>query len=76
MDDLEEEKDFYFSNHGYVVLTEEYLLNRGYCCGNGCLHCPYDYKNVPEPRRTHLLTERKKRINSTTCQPPKDPQAD
>jgi hypothetical protein len=32
--------DFYFEN-GLMVLTETYLLRRGYCCGNGCRHCPY-----------------------------------
>jgi Family of unknown function (DUF5522) len=26
---------------GYVVLTAPALLARGYCCGNGCRHCPY-----------------------------------
>lgn len=23
------------------ALTREYLLARGYCCGNGCRNCPY-----------------------------------
>ena len=53
-----EDEDFYFNNDGFIVLTEEYHLARGYCCGNGCKHCPYDYKNVPEPKRTRLLKER------------------
>ena len=22
-------------------LSREFLLNRGFCCGNGCLNCPY-----------------------------------
>lgn len=34
--------DFYF-DEGLMVLTEHYLLERGYCCENGCRHCPYDY---------------------------------
>ena len=33
--------DFYF-DEGLMVLTRRYLVNRGYCCGNGCRHCPYD----------------------------------
>lgn len=53
-----EEEDIYFNNDGLVVFTAEYLLQRGYCCGNGCKHCPYDYKNVPEPKRTNLLKQR------------------
>lgn len=24
-----------------VVFTEQFHLRRGYCCGNGCRHCPY-----------------------------------
>jgi hypothetical protein len=43
----------------FAPLTAEYLLERGYCCGNGCKNCPYDYKAVPEPRRTLLLEQRK-----------------
>lgn len=48
-----------YSSKGFEALTAEYLLNRGYCCGNGCKNCPFDYKNVPEPRRTLLLEQRK-----------------
>lgn len=50
----------YTNSEGNTVMTEAYLLLRGYCCGNGCLHCPYHYKNVPEPKRSALLNERKK----------------
>lgn len=37
---LVEGSDYYFEN-GLMVLTEAYLRNRGYCCDNGCRHCPY-----------------------------------
>lgn len=33
--------DFYIEN-GYYVFTEHYLRARGYCCGSGCRHCPYE----------------------------------
>ncbi len=56
---LTEGIDFYYNEDGYIVLTEKYHLEKGFCCGNGCKHCPYDYENVPEPRRTELLTQRK-----------------
>ena len=46
---------FYINKDGYIVLTEKYHLEKGFCCGMGCLHCPYNYENVPEPRRS-LLT--------------------
>ncbi len=35
-----EGQDYYFED-GLMVLTERFLLNRGYCCNNGCRHCPY-----------------------------------
>ena len=44
MTKLEEGKDYYFNEPGLIVLTEAYLLRRGYCCGNGCKHCPYAKK--------------------------------
>ncbi|WP_160118661.1 DUF5522 domain-containing protein [Chryseotalea sanaruensis] len=31
---------FYWEN-GLMVFTEAYHLKRGYCCKNGCRHCPY-----------------------------------
>ena len=60
---ITDEDEYYFNNEGFVVFTATYLLERGYCCGNGCVNCPYDYKNVPEPKRTLLLEKRKKEIN-------------
>lgn len=38
-----EEGDFYYNEDGYKVFTEQYLEKRGYCCQNGCKHCPYGY---------------------------------
>jgi len=32
--------DFYFDS-GLMIMTEAYHLKRGYCCKNGCKHCPY-----------------------------------
>lgn len=26
---------------GLMVLTAQYLRDKGYCCGSGCRHCPY-----------------------------------
>jgi len=30
------------------ALTREFLLQRGYCCQNGCRNCPYGFKK-PTP---------------------------
>ncbi|HXB42522.1 MAG TPA: DUF5522 domain-containing protein [Puia sp.] len=51
---LVEGVDFYYNDEGYIVLTEKYHLQKGFCCGNGCIHCPYDFENVPEPKRSDL----------------------
>ncbi len=37
-----EGRDYYFEN-GLFVLTEYFLLARGYCCESGCRHCPYGH---------------------------------
>ncbi|WP_262501902.1 DUF5522 domain-containing protein [Reichenbachiella agariperforans] len=29
---------------GLIVFTKEHHLKRGYCCKNGCKHCPYGFK--------------------------------
>ncbi len=55
---LKEGVDFYFNEDGFIVLTESYHLRKGYCCGNGCRHCPYEYEAVPEPRRSRLIDAR------------------
>ncbi len=38
-----EEGDFYYSDEGYIVFTEQYHLKRGHCCQSGCKHCPYGF---------------------------------
>jgi len=39
-------EDFYFEGDR-IVFTAAYHLKRGYCCGSGCRHCPYEHRNVP-----------------------------
>jgi methylated-DNA-protein-cysteine methyltransferase-like protein len=45
---LTQDIDFYWDPDGKMVLTGHFLAERGYCCGNGCRHCPYGY-NQPGP---------------------------
>ncbi len=52
---LIEGEDFYYNEDGYIVFTVQYHIERGFCCGNGCKHCPYKYENVPEPKKSELL---------------------
>lgn len=35
--------EYYLSSEGFLVFTEKYLLKRGFCCKNGCKHCPYGF---------------------------------
>jgi len=50
--DLVEGVDFYYNEDGYKVFTEAYHLKRGYCCQNGCKHCPYGFHDkLKKPTR-------------------------
>jgi hypothetical protein len=51
--------DFYMNPEGYRVMTEYYLVKRGYCCSNGCKHCPYSPKAVKGNRKLRPELENK-----------------
>jgi hypothetical protein len=36
--------DFYYNDKGLIVLSETFHINRGHCCGNRCMNCPYEPK--------------------------------
>ena len=57
MKELKEDDDYYMNGDGLIVLTKKFHLDRGYCCGCGCIHCPYGYENVPDPKKSRLLNE-------------------
>ena len=40
----------YYMEDGLLVFTAAYHLKRGFCCGSGCRHCPYEHKNVPDTK--------------------------
>jgi len=42
--ELREGEHYYFVPPGLMVFTEKYHLERGYCCRNGCMHCPNGFK--------------------------------
>lgn len=57
-DKFVENVDYYFEN-GLMVLTGHFLKKRGYCCKNGCRHCPFQ-KTEKEPKeKTEEKTEEK-----------------
>lgn len=47
----EGKNDYRDPKTGYVVFTKVYHLARGFCCGSGCRHCPYDHVNVGKNSR-------------------------
>lgn len=59
---LIEGDDFYYDTEGYMVLTESYHIAKGFCCGYGCRHCPYNYDCVPEPKRSEVILENEAKL--------------
>ncbi|MFB1022868.1 MAG: DUF5522 domain-containing protein [Vicingaceae bacterium] len=41
--DKYDKDEYYVNEDGYVVFTEKHHLKRGYCCKNGCKHCPFGF---------------------------------
>jgi len=39
---LNKEQDFYIDENGRKVMTENFHIKRGFCCGNSCLKCPFE----------------------------------
>lgn len=39
---------------GLFVMTSFYLRERGYCCGNGCRHCPFDNETRRKAKRPKI----------------------
>ena len=37
------------------MLSEDFLLERGYCCGHGCLMCPY----IPKHKKDNTVVMKK-----------------
>jgi len=60
---MSKENENYYIENGYRVLTEKFLMNRGWCCSNGCRHCPYDPKHTKGC--TELREDVKKRLTET-----------
>lgn len=57
---MEEEVDYYFNEDGYMVFTAAYHLKRGYCCKNGCKHCPWNYKRNIEVTEAKIKKDQSK----------------
>jgi hypothetical protein len=61
--ELIEGTHYYINDEGYIVLTKQYHLEKGFCCGMSCLHCPYNFENVPEAQRSEITNAKRKEEN-------------
>jgi hypothetical protein len=55
-------EELYYLDGTKVVFTPKYHLQRGYCCGSKCRHCPYEPKylkgNTNYGRESIIQTQR------------------
>jgi hypothetical protein len=49
---LKKSEDFYYTSEGYKCFTEKHHLQRGYCCKNGCRHCPFGFDKKTGGKKT------------------------
>jgi hypothetical protein len=55
---LVDQEDYYIDEFGNWVFTQAYHLKKGYCCGHGCKHCPYEYCAVPDSKRSEMVNKK------------------
>lgn len=58
---LQEDIDYYFDEQNRWVFTAKYLSDRGYCCKNGCKHCPYGFEATWTKKQARLLAMKLKK---------------
>ena len=56
-------EDYYFNEKGLLVFTAAYHKKRGYCCGNGCKHCAYNFEAVADEQIKKKLLKAQKNQN-------------
>lgn len=49
----------YYLEDGNWVFTEQFLLRRGWCCNNGCRHCPYKENLMAEEVKCPMCGRKK-----------------
>jgi len=58
---IKENIDYYIDEQsGLLVLTAHFHLERGFCCGNKCRHCPYCPQHLKGNKSTNLKDNIKK----------------
>ena len=64
-----EETGYLDPETGLWVFTALQHLNRGYCCGSGCRHCPYEHMNVPSVKKAREEREQAAKVAKGTKSP-------
>ena len=55
---MKNDKELYYLENGKVVFTPKYHIERGYCCGSGCRHCPYEPKHIKDNTQLEKLWQK------------------
>jgi hypothetical protein len=58
------EKIHYYLENGKIVFTEQYHIDRGFCCSNVCRHCPYEPKYIKGNKELKNAIDNTTTINS------------
>lgn len=45
------QKQYIDPGTGYTVFSQLFMIERGWCCGSGCRHCPFGHQNLPTERK-------------------------
>jgi hypothetical protein len=51
-------EELYYLENGKVVFTPKYHLERGYCCGSGCRHCPFEPMSLKDNQQLNELWQK------------------
>ena len=51
-------EELYYLENGKVVFTPKYHLERGYCCGSGCRHCPFEPMGLKDNQQLNELWQK------------------
>ena len=48
---IELKPEHFYMEGPYMVFTEKYHLDKGYCCANKCRHCPYVKRAISDKKK-------------------------
>ena len=57
------------------MLSKDFLTERGYCCGHGCLMCPYEPTHIKDNTILKIINCLMENVMNARCQSVKNVQA-